>query len=63
VFVAGKPFLPSKMFVRKAGAYPSEVKHLSGTPLKGKLLAMLTNNGQGRKGLQGANTIAYYKNS
>jgi hypothetical protein len=35
------------------------VKHLSGAPLKGRLLALPTNNVLGWKGLQGANALAY----
>jgi len=40
VFVPVKPFQPSVMFARKAGVYP---KHLSFSPLWGRLLALLTN--------------------
>jgi hypothetical protein len=48
-------------FVGKAGAY--QVKHLTGAPLYGRLLALSTNTVLSWKGLQGTNTLAYYKNS
>jgi hypothetical protein len=38
------------------------VKYLSGAPFKGRLLALPINVSLGWKGLQGANTLAYYKN-
>jgi hypothetical protein len=41
----------------------TKVKHLSGAPLQGKLLALPSNNELGWKGLPGANTLVYYKNS
>jgi hypothetical protein len=41
---------------------PTHVKHLSGAPFKGRLLALSTNNRLGFKGLPGSNTLAYYEN-
>jgi hypothetical protein len=38
------------------------VKHLSGAPLWGRLLASTTKTRLGWKGLVGTNTIAYYEN-
>jgi hypothetical protein len=38
----------------------TQVKQLSGTPLKGRLLASPTNTRLGWKGLPGTNTLAYY---
>ncbi len=43
MFVPGKLFQPSLMFVDKAGAYPSEVKHIYGALLEGRLLTLLAN--------------------
>ena len=40
----------------------TRVKHLSGTPLYGRLLASPTNNKLGWYGLPGTNTLAYYEN-
>jgi hypothetical protein len=40
----------------------TQVKHLSGAPLKVRLLTLSRNNGPGWKGLPGANTLAYYEN-
>ncbi len=60
MFVAGKPVQPSTVFAGKAWACP--VKHISGTPLKGKLLALPTNIRLGWKSLPGTNTLAYYEN-
>ncbi len=37
------------------------MKHFSGAPLKGKLLAFPTKNRLGWEGLPGTNTLAYYK--
>ncbi len=48
------------MYAGEAGAYP--VKHLSGAPLKGWLLALPTNDTVGIKGLPETNTLAYCKN-
>jgi hypothetical protein len=53
VFVPGKPFQPSLMFVGKARAYPI-VEHLKGASIGYARL--------GWKGLQGTNTLAYLKN-
>jgi len=39
------------------------VKHLSGVPIKGRLLALPTNNRLGRKDLPEASTLGYYENS
>ncbi len=41
---------------------PNKVKHLSGAPLKGRLLALSTNIRLGWKGLTETNTPAYYEN-
>jgi hypothetical protein len=38
------------------------VKHLSGAPFYGRLLALPTNIRLGCKGLPGTNALAYYKN-
>jgi hypothetical protein len=40
---------------------PTQVKLLSGPPLKGRLLALATNIRLFWKSLQGANNLAYYK--
>jgi len=37
----------------------TQVKHLSGAPLEGRLLALPTNNRLGWKDLPGANTLAH----
>jgi hypothetical protein len=42
---------------------PTGVKHLSGAPLKGRLLTLPTNIRLGWKDLTGTNALAYYKNS
>jgi hypothetical protein len=36
---------------------PTQVKHISGGPLEGRLLALNTNNGLGWKGLSGQTTL------
>jgi len=41
---------------------PTHVKHISGAPIKGRLLALSTNNRQDWKGLPGANPVAYFEN-
>ncbi len=41
---------------------PTRVKHLSGAPLKGRLLASPTNIRLGWISLPRTNTLAYYKN-
>ena len=41
---------------------PTRVKHLSGAPLYGRLLASSTNIRLGWKSLPGTNTLAYYEN-
>jgi hypothetical protein len=46
------------VFPGEAEAYPN-----SGAPLKGRLLALPTNNRLGWKGLSGANNLTHYKNS
>ncbi len=57
-FVApGKLFQPSLMFAGKAGAKPRE--ELSGVPLQGRLMALLTNFILGLKGVPGTNTFFY----
>jgi hypothetical protein len=40
----------------------TEMKHFSGVPLLGRLLALLTNTILVLKGLSGTNSLAYYKN-
>ncbi len=62
MFVLHKPFQPSLMLVGKAGAWLI-VEQLKCTFYLGRLLAFLTNIGQGLKGLPGTNTLAYYENS
>jgi hypothetical protein len=60
VFVSGKlSSLASCLHVRPE---PTEVKHLSGAPLWGRLLASTTNMRLGWKSLPRTNTLAYYKN-
>jgi len=51
LFVLGKPFQPSKMFVGKTRTY--RVKYLSGAPLSGRLLVLLARIRQDWKGLPG----------
>jgi hypothetical protein len=58
MFVLGKPFQPSIMFVSKAGAYPSV--RLFGFSTLGQVPR---NIGLDWKGLPGSNTLAYYKHS
>jgi hypothetical protein len=58
VFVPGKPFQPSLMFVGVAWAYLSEAPFRCST-----LLASPTNVRLGWKGLSGTNTLAYYVKS
>ncbi len=41
---------------------PTQVKHLLGAPLKGRLLALPTKNRLGQKGFPVANHLAYYIN-
>ncbi len=60
MFVPGKPFQPSQMFVGIAGAYL--VEEPSGASLLGRLQASSTNIRLGWKGLPGTNTLAYYDN-
>jgi hypothetical protein len=55
VFVPGKSFQPSLMFVGKARAYPSEVPFRC--PTLGLALALPTNIRLGWKGLPGTNTL------
>jgi hypothetical protein len=61
VFLTGKPFQHSLVFVGKAKSLP-ERGNLSRASLKGMPLALPTNIKLGKKGLPGTNTIAYYKN-
>jgi hypothetical protein len=49
------------VFADKAGAHTSETPFRYST--LGRLLALPTDNTLGRKGLPGANTLAYYENS
>jgi hypothetical protein len=58
VLISGEPFQPSITFVKKAGAYPSD---LSGAPLLGRFQALPTNIRLGWKSLPGTNTLADYK--
>jgi hypothetical protein len=59
MFVTGKPFQPSLMFVRRVGAYPGG--HLKEALLKDRLLALPRNIRLGWKGLQLTNTLAFYE--
>jgi hypothetical protein len=54
----GRPFQPNQTFVSKAGEL-TQVKHPSGAPLLGRLLALPTNIGLGGKRLKRTNTLAY----
>ena len=63
MFVPGNTFLPSIMFVSKAGAYPSGTNIFSGVVLKGGLLALPTNIKLDWKRFPGTNTLAYYEYS
>ncbi len=45
------------MFVERQE--PTQVEHLTGAPLLGRLLVLPTNNTLGWKGMQVANTLAY----
>ncbi len=56
MFVLGKPFQPSLMFMVTTRAL---VKHLSDAPLQ----ALPANIKLGWKGLPGTNTLAYYESS
>ena len=56
VFAPGKSFQPSLMFAGKA-----ILKHLSGSPFYGRLLASPTNIWLGWKGLPGTYALAYYE--
>jgi hypothetical protein len=59
MFVPVKPFQPSSQ-VRPMS---TQVKHISGAPPKGKLVALPTNIRLGWKSLPGSNNLAYYENS
>ncbi len=61
MFVPQKPFQDSAVFGVRQG--PTQVKHLSGALLQGRLLALPKNNRPGLKGLPGANALPYYENS
>ncbi len=61
MFKRGKPSQTNVIFEIMAGASP--VLHLSGGPLKGRLMALLVNIRLGWKGLLVKNTPAYFKNS
>ncbi len=61
MFVAGKPFQHSLMFVSKVEL--SQVKYLKGAPLWDRLLASPANVRLGWKALPGTITLAYYENS
>ncbi len=56
MFAVGKPFQDGIVFVA------THVKHVSGAPLNGRLLALPTNNRLGWKGFPGENTLAYREN-
>jgi hypothetical protein len=62
VFVPKKSFQPSLMLVDKAKSLTRE-KHISGAPLKSRLLALRTNIRLGWKSLPGSNTLAYNEKS
>ncbi len=49
--------------VKYSSKKPTLVKHLSGAPLLGRLLALPTNTRRGWLGLPETNTLAYYRNS
>jgi hypothetical protein len=61
VFVLGKPFQLSLMFVGKPGAFL--LKNLLDAPIFGRLLGLPTNNRLDWNGLLGTNTQAYCENS
>jgi hypothetical protein len=58
--LSGKTFQPDQMYVGRLE--PTRVKHFSGAPLYGRLLASPTNIRLGLKGLPRTNTLAYYEN-
>jgi hypothetical protein len=62
VIVPDKPFQPNVMFVGK-GPVPPQVNHLSGTPLMGRLQALIANIRQGCKGCQRQTLYIYCKHS
>ena len=55
--------LSSLVYCLRVRPEPNRMKHLSGAPLYGRLLASPTNTRLGWKGLPGINTLAYYENS
>ncbi len=61
MFVPGKPFQFSLIFVKKLG--PIQVENLKEAPLYGGIMALPTLIILGRKGLLGTNTLAYYEYS
>jgi hypothetical protein len=60
VFVPGKPFQPSLFLWIRPGAYP-RVEYLEGSFFNRVAPALITNITLDRKGLPGANTLAYYE--
>jgi hypothetical protein len=60
MFVPGKPFQLSLMFVGKTGACPIEEPFRCST--LGKAPGLATNNRLDWNGLPGINTLAYYEN-
>jgi len=60
MFVPGKPFQSSQMFVGKARTYSSEAPFRASI-LKGWLLALTANIRLGWKSLPGTNAPAYYE--
>ncbi len=63
MFVPGKPFQPSPMFVRPGGLkWKTRVEDLKGSSLV-QAPALPTNIKLGWKGLPWTNTVAYYENS
>ncbi len=52
---------PSLMFAGTATAGAYSLKHFSGAPLKGRLLALPSNIRLSWKGLPGKNALAYYE--
>ncbi len=59
MFALGKPLQDCIVFGSKAGAYLSEAPFICST--LGQALAFQTNTRLGRKGLSGANNLAYYE--
>ncbi len=63
MFVTGRTFQPSLMFVGVRSEPTRVGLHLSGSQLLGRLLALPAKIMLGWKDLPGTNTLVYYKNS